>query len=181
MKTISLNIIIFFIVISSVFAVNNPNKQQTNNPKQDSDGISVVFDGGALFLTKPASSPLTDPGWGLGYGGGAAIDFGFIQFRFDVHHVKWTKDGQKYWRMPFFLGYRIFPLKLNKIILPFFDFGFELSGDQKLYGEADVHAGFTPGAGLEMRLSPFIMGVNVRYHIIKHPYLSIGPYAGFRF
>ena len=181
MKAKSLIIIIFISLIFSTIAESHDKKPPKDHPKKKSDSLSLVFEGGNLFLSKPASGPLVDPGWGFGYGGGVAIDFGYMQYRLDVHYVKWVKNGQTYWRMPFFMGYRIFPLRKSNIFLPYIEMGFELSGDKKLFGEADVHAGFTPGAGMELRIFSFIMGVNVRYHIIKHPYLSIGPYAGIRF
>ncbi|GMT50056.1 MAG: hypothetical protein IEMM0008_1595 [bacterium] len=187
----------FYLIIIALFISHNvfcadspsnyPNYPRNNNypppPKKKDNGPRIVIDGGYFFPAEPSSGPALGYGFGIGYGGGIGIESKdrTMQIRLDLHYYKWTQGSNTYWRTPFFFGVRGFPSRRLKYVLPFFEFGYELSGDKETAGESDVHFGITPGAGLEFRFEPISFGVSARYHLIIHPYFTISPYLGFRF
>ncbi len=183
-------IIVLFISHNVFYAVprsNYPTYPKNSNyqpppPKKKDSGTRIVIDGGYFFPTEPSSGSALGYGFGIGYGGGIGIEIDRVaQIRLDLHYYKWTQGDNSYWRTPFFFGYRIFPSHRLKYVLPFIEFGMDISGDKKTAGENDIHLGFTPGAGLEFRFEPISFGVSARYHLIKHPYFTISPFIGFRF
>ncbi len=184
MKSLIYSLILFMILISQNVYSQNNNPQTQKQPEKLS-GVMVVVEGSFLMSTEAPSGPTSNSGWGYGYGGAFGIDFveqgeSLVQLRFEVYYNKWTEGSNSYWRMPFILDLRIFPLQRYSFFKPYFDAGFEISGDRLGSGE-DVHFGFTPGAGIEFRFSAFYFGFNARYHLIKYPYLSLQPYVGLRF
>ncbi len=163
------------------------NRQSSYSSRYRKLQSGFTIDGGYFFTPESLSGPTVGYGWGGGYGGGIALElrdrFAIAQIRFDVNYYKWSLNNNSFSRMPFYFGIRGYlAVRKQQVLCPYIGYGFELSSDKPYINENTIHFGMSFEGGLEIRIDKlFLIGFNARYHIIQHPYITMGPYGGITF
>ncbi len=169
--------IILYIIILVVFFYN---KQLSHTHEID----------GMFHLATELSS-----GWNTGLGGGIGVTFdlkevplGILQLRVDGSYIRWKNQfhtSNIYLRYVAFTGLR-FSLKiLAGYIRPFIDLGGEINYEKNEFNPSEtdnkVSFGFTPGIGAQIKLSSVLLGMHIRYHLLRDSYVTFTPTLGLRF
>ena len=166
------------LLLCAVKSFGNSDEKPWWNKYYPSD---IVIEGGYSLVSSTLSGEGSNAGWGYGYGGGIGLSVDRTgHARLDIRQYIWTVGNRDLWRIPLFMGYRVFPSRLYEFLQPFVELGLELSQDNNLRGDTNIHVGLSSGAGIEFRLNRFALGINVRYHLISDSYFSVNPYLGYR-